>query len=156
MATSRGNRNRPPEDPGHDGQPGPIGASADGEAPSAPSPEEVRAALLPDLVRRALTAGLSGLFNTNEAVRRAVGDAMPREWVDFAVGQSERTRAEFIERLAGELARTLEGLELVEMADRFFEGRTIEVKAQIRLLPREGKLETEGLSVSTPRGRKDS
>ena len=87
-------------------------------------------------------------------MRRAVGEAMPREWVDFAVDQSERTRAEFIERLASELARTLESLELVEMADRFFEGRTIEIRAQIQVLPREGKLRARGLEVGVARERK--
>jgi hypothetical protein len=102
---------------------------------------------LPDLIRRAVTTGLSSLFNTNEVVRRAVGEAMPREWVDFAVDQSERTRAEFIERFAGELARTLESLELVEMAERLFEGRTIEIRAQIELLPRQGKFRTKRLTM---------
>jgi hypothetical protein len=102
-----------------------------------------------------ITSGLSSLFSTNEVVRRAVGEAMPREWVDFAVDQSERTRADFIERLAGELARTIESLELVEMADRLLEGRTIEIRAQIQLLPREGKVRTQRLDVSLERaGRK--
>lgn len=107
---------------------------------------------MPDLLRRALTAGLSGILSTNEAVRRAVGDAMPREWVDFAVDQSERTRSEFIERLAGEIARSLESLELVEMAERFFEGRTIDVKAQIQLLPREGRVRAKNLRVDVAGG----
>jgi len=107
---------------------------------------------LPEMLRRVITTGLSGLFTTNEVVRRAVGDAMPREWVDFAVDQSERTRAEFIERLAGELARTLESLELVEMAERLLDGRTIEIRAQIQLLPREGKVATRRLDVAMGRG----
>jgi hypothetical protein len=101
-----------------------------------------------------ITTGLSGLFTTNEVVRRAVGEAMPREWVDFAVDQSERTRAEFVERLAGELARTLESLELVEMAERLLDGRTIEIRAQVQLLPREGKLRTQQLDVGFERARK--
>jgi hypothetical protein len=109
---------------------------------------------LPDLLRRGITAGLSSLFSTNEVVRRAVGDAMPREWVDFAVDQSERTRAEFIERLAGELARTLESLELVEMAEKLFEGRTIEIRAQIQLLPREGKVRARRLDIGLEPTRK--
>lgn len=135
MATTRGNRKR---------------ASGGDSSPRASVPEAGPG--VPDLLRRALTAGLSGILNTNEAVRRAVGEAMPREWVDFAVDQSDRTRKEFIERLAGELARTLENLELVEMAERFFEGRTIEVKAQIQLLPREGRVRAKGLSVDVARG----
>jgi hypothetical protein len=107
---------------------------------------------VPELVQRAVTLGLSGLFATNEAVRRALGEAVPREWIDFAVDQSEKTRAEFIERLAGEMARTIESLELVEMAERLLEGRTVEIRAQIQLLPREGKVKTKrlDLGLSTP------
>jgi hypothetical protein len=148
MAATRGNRKRasgritdlaPTQD-----------AAASGGGGTAP--------LLPDLLRRAVTAGLSSLFNTNEVVRRAVGEAMPREWVDFAVDQSERTRAEFIERLAGEVARTIENLELVEMAERLFEGRTIEIRAQVQLLPREGKVRTKrlelGLEPTTTRSKR--
>ena len=141
MATTRGNRKRPA---GRDSSFSPT------DEMSVPE-DEARAAGMPDLLRRALTAGLSGILNTNEAVRRAVGEAMPREWVEFAVDQSERTRSEFIERLAGELARTLESLELVDMAERFFEGRTIEVKAQIQLLPREGRMRAKGVSVDVTR-----
>jgi hypothetical protein len=89
-----------------------------------------------DVVRRALTLGLSGLFTTNEVMRRAVGDAIPRDWVDFAVDQSERTRSDFIERLAGELARTIESIDLAGLAEKVLEGRVIEINAQIQLHPK--------------------
>lgn len=149
MAATRGNRKRPTT---RRTEPRTEADAAEEEPLSATG--EVRANALPELVRRVLTGGLSGLFNTNEMVRRAVGDAMPREWVDFAVNQSERTRAEFIERLAGELARTLESLELVELADRFLDGRTIEIRAQVQLLPREGKVRTRALDVAMTKGGK--
>ena len=144
MAAALGKKKR---GPGRGERPAPTdGAHAPGAEGPAPG--------LADLVRRVLTSGLSSLFTTNEVVRRAVGEAMPREWVDFAVDQSERTRAEFIERLAGELARTLESLELVEMADRLLEGRSLEIRAQIQLLPREGKVRTRRLDVSLERAGK--
>ena len=144
MAAALGKKKR---GPGRGERPGPTdGVQASGAGGPAPG--------LADLVRRVLTSGLSSLFTTNEVVRRAVGEAMPREWVDFAVDQSERTRAEFIERLAGELARTLESLELVEMADRLLEGRSLEIRAQIQLLPREGKVRTQRLDVSLERAGK--
>jgi hypothetical protein len=100
------------------------------------TPSSDRASPVFDVVRRALTLGLSGLFTTNEVMRRAVGDAIPRDWVDFAVDQSERTRADFIERLAGELARTIESIDLAGLAEKLLEGRVIEVNAQIQLHPK--------------------
>jgi hypothetical protein len=109
-----------------------------------PSPANV----VPELLRRALTFGLSGFFTTNEAVRRALGEAVPKDWIDFAVDQSERTRAEFIERLAGEIARTLEAVDLAAILERVLEGRTIDVRAQIRLLPREDGSAVEPLRFS--------
>jgi len=89
----------------------------------------------PDLARRLLALGLSGVFTTQETIRQAVGDALPRDWVDFAVSQSERTRADFLERLAGELARSLESIDLARVMQQALEGRTLEVKARIRMLP---------------------
>jgi hypothetical protein len=100
-----------------------------------PEPPD-RASPLLDVARRAITLGLSGLFTTNEVMRRALGDALPRDWVDFAVDQSERTRAEFMERLAGELARSLEALDLVEVAERLLSGRVIEINTRIQLHPK--------------------
>jgi len=92
---------------------------------------------LPDAVRRLIALGLSGVFSTQETIRQAVGDALPKEWVDFAADQSERTRAEFLERLAGELARSLETIDLARVMQQALEGRTLEVNARIRMLPDE-------------------
>ena len=58
---------------------------------------------------------------------------LPKDWIDFAVEQSDRTRAEFIERLSYEVARNLENLDLAALLSSLLEGRTLEVKAEIRL-----------------------
>jgi hypothetical protein len=108
---------------------------------------------LPDVFRKMMAMGLSGLFTTEAAVRGALGDSVPREWVDFVSEQSERTREEFAQRLAREFARILEGVDLVELADQLLEGRTIEVKAEFRLGPRDGN-EKMGQTDSQPRGPK--
>ena len=124
----------------------------DPDDPSASARPASPANVVPELLRRALTFGLSGFFTTNEAVRRALGEAVPKDWIDFAVDQSERTRAEFIERLAGEIARTLEAVDLAAILERVLEGRTIDVRAQIRLLPREdgGAVEPLRFSILRP------
>jgi hypothetical protein len=81
--------------------------------------------------------GLSGVFVTEETIRRALGDALPRDWIDFLSDQGERARADFVERLAGEIARSIESLDWVAMAERFLVGRTIELRAEFRVLPRD-------------------
>ena len=88
---------------------------------------------IPDLVRRALSAGFSGIFMTGEALREALGDSVPREWADFAADQSARTRSEFIERLSAEMGRAIEKIDWALVLAALLEGRTLEVTAQIRL-----------------------
>ena len=88
---------------------------------------------IPDLVRRALSAGFSGIFMTGEALREALGDSVPREWADFAADQSARTRSEFIERMSVELGRAIEKVDWAVVLAALLEGRTLEVTAQVRL-----------------------
>lgn len=92
---------------------------------------------VPELLRRLMGAGLSGFFVTEEAVRRALGDTMPKEWVDFAVDQSERARREFAERLSGEIARGMHGVDWADLAERLLAGHDVEIQAKVRFVPRE-------------------
>ena len=104
---------------------------------SPPAEEEDNgvAGFLPDLLRRGLTLGFTGFFLTEEAVRKALGESVPRDLMDFILNQSERTRAEFLDRLSKEFAGALSSLDPVELVKRLLEGRSIEVSAKIRLVP---------------------
>jgi hypothetical protein len=104
-------------------------------------------------MRRALSVGFSGFFLTESAVRKALGDTLPRDWVDFAVEQSERTRAEFLERLSHELARSLERVDLGAALAELLEGRTLEIRARIRLLPKPQGGARARLELAAPRRR---
>jgi hypothetical protein len=106
-------------------------AEADEEAP----PRGESAGFFPDLLRRGLTLGFTGVFMTEEAVRRALGDSVPRDLIEYFVAQSERTRAELLDRLSREFGRVLSSLDPAEVARRLLEGRTVEVKASFRLVP---------------------
>ncbi len=103
---------------------------------------------LPELMRKALTLSLSSFFVTEEAVRKALAGTLPQEWIDFAAEQSNRTRAEFVERLSAELARTLESADLASVLAQLLEGRTLEVKAEIRLQPQVGGAKKPRLALS--------
>jgi len=117
-----GKRGRGPQ---QKGRKGPGSAPSDSSGP------------LPDLLRRAMTMGLSSFFTTEEAIRKALGDTLPQDWVDFAAFQSDRARAEFLDRLVAEFGRVLENVDIAELTDQVLDGRTIEINAKIRLGPRD-------------------
>lgn len=92
-----------------------------------------------EVVRKMLALGLSGFFTTEEALRRALGDTIPQDWVDFASDQSERTRQEFSEAVAKELGNALERVDLADLLGQLFENRSVEITAKVRLLPEDGE-----------------
>jgi hypothetical protein len=88
---------------------------------------------LPDLLRRGLSLGVSGFFMTEEAVRRALGDKVPRELLEFVVAQSDRTRSDLVDALSREFGRVLAGIDPADVLRRLLDGQTIEITARIKL-----------------------
>ena len=111
---------------------------------------------LPDLLRRGLTLGFTGLFMTEEAIRRALGDSVPRDVLEFLLEQTERTRTEFLDRLSKEFGRMLSRLDPVEVARRLLEGRAIEVTAQIRFAPDERQRSSVRVQASATREEEEA
>ncbi|MFQ5416584.1 MAG: hypothetical protein ACE5FL_05970 [Myxococcota bacterium] len=95
-----------------------------------------------ELMRRIAALGLSGFFLTEEAIRKALGDTLPKDWADFAVEQSERTRREFLDRIGSEIAKSLEHIDIADVLSRLLNGHTVEVKAEFRLKPDDDRRET--------------
>jgi hypothetical protein len=89
----------------------------------------------PEALRRVLTLGFTGFFLTEEALRKALGDSVPRDVAEFVLDQSQRMRAEFLDRMSREFGKVLERIDPVELARRLLEGRTVEVSARFRLVP---------------------
>jgi hypothetical protein len=105
------------------------------EDPSeAESPRSEPGGRVPDLLRRVVGMGFSGFFLGEEVVRKALGETVPRDWVDFAAAQSERTRRELIDRVAGEIGRALDGVDLEQLAGKLLRGHAIEVTARVRFV----------------------
>lgn len=88
-----------------------------------------------EVLQRALSLGLSSLFSTQETVRKAMGEAMPPEWIDFASEQSNRARQEFIDRLSAQIEGVIQRIDVKELVESVMQGRTVEVKASIKILP---------------------
>jgi hypothetical protein len=92
--------------------------------------------LVPEFLRRAVGLGFSGFFTTEELLRKALGDNVPREWAEFAAAQTDRARTELIDRLAQELRKTLDAVDLEKLLASVLESHTIEIDARIRVSPR--------------------
>ena len=86
-----------------------------------------------------LTVGFTGFFLTEEALRKALGDSVPRDVIEFLLDQSQRMRGEFLDRISREFGRVLERIDPVEVARRLLDGRTVEVSARFRLVPEKKK-----------------
>jgi len=139
------------------------GDDADAKVESEDDASEPSGAI-PEMIRRAMAAGLSGFFMTEGALRRALGDTLPREWVDFAAAQSERTRSELIDRLGEEFGQVLHKIDIERLFEELLSGRTLEIDARIRFADRDEKQgreeppsrEARGqFALSTPEKKKD-
>ena len=117
-------------------------------SPSVEGEDDGAAGFFPDLLRRGLTLGFTGFFLTEEAVRKALGESVPRDLMDFILTQSEQTRAEFLDRISKEFAGALSALDPVEVVKRLLEGRSIEVSATIRLVPSSPEKDGPGVKLS--------
>jgi hypothetical protein len=115
----------------------PVSKNATRDVPlyddDAPGESDEEPFAVPDLIRRFAALGLSGFFTTESALRRAFGDTVPQDWLDFAAEQGERTRTELLDRVAKELSKKLEEVDLREVIEEMLDGHTIEIEAKIRV-----------------------
>lgn len=93
-----------------------------------------------EIVRRAASVGLSSLFLTEEAVRKALADTLPQDWADYLARQGQEVREDLVDRVMEELRRWLQQLDPQELPrllarsvlDQYDFTVTIDVKASPR------------------------
>jgi hypothetical protein len=124
---------------------------ADEPAEREDAEEQERLSAIPELMRRAIALGLTGFFTTEEAVRRAIGDTVPKDWTDYISESSDRTRGEFLDRLSREIAQTLKEIDLAAVLRELLEGRTLKVNAEFKLSddPKSGTQSTIQVETKT-------
>lgn len=111
--------------------------------------EGSRAGFVPEFVRKVAVAGLGAIFMTEEGIRSLAGQLkLPKEVLGYILGQAEKTKDEVGRVLSEELRRFLQSEKLREELLKLVSGMTIEVKAQIRLVPPERE---EGAPEEPPR-----
>ncbi len=114
---------------------------------------------LPEFVRKMAVAGLGALFMTEEGIRGLAGQLkLPKEALQYILAQAEKTKDDIGRVVSDELRRFLQSDKLRDEFLKVLTGMTVEVKAEVRLVPdsrrasEAPKLEVTDLSVR--RGRK--
>lgn len=119
-------------------------------------PQAGRAGFVPEFVRKVAVAGLGAIFMTEEGIRNLAGQLkLPKEVLGFILSQAEKTKDEVGRVLTEELRRFLQSEKLREEFAKLLSGMTLDVRAQIRLVPSEedAKKEAapgEGAGASKP------
>jgi len=88
-------------------------------------------ALLHEAIRRTAQVGFSSFFATEDAVRRAFSDAVPRDWVDYANRQSTDLRAEMIERMSAEFGAWLRTIDMTQIVSKLLAEHDFDLKISI-------------------------
>ena len=127
-------------------------APAQAREPASGATRSESAGIVPELLRRAVGLGFSGFFTTEEVLRKALGDTVPREWADFAAEQTDRARAELTDRLAQELRKSLDAIDPVALLAKLLETHVVEIDARIRFAPRDSTDEPGGVRFRVERG----
>ncbi len=110
-----------------------------------------RAGFVPEFVRKVAVAGLGALFMTEEGIRSLAGQLkLPKEMLGYILGQAEKTKDEVGRVVSEELRGFLQSEKLRDELLKLVSGMTIEVKAQIRLVPPDGREDEESSEAGTP------
>jgi hypothetical protein len=127
-----------PRSPDDDQKPYPDSLFGE-QAPEEEASREGRGAgFVPEFVRKVAVAGLGALFMTEEGIRSLAGQLkLPKEMLGYIVGQAEKTKDEVGRVLSEEIRGFLQSDKLREEFLKLLASMTIEVKAEVRLKPRE-------------------
>jgi hypothetical protein len=89
-----------------------------------------------DTIRKAVFGSISSLFMSEESIKGQLGE-LPRDALNYLVGQTEKTRDEFFNIVTREFRTFLDGVDLSKELPKILKGMSIEVNANIRF--KEGK-----------------
>ncbi|HUU02084.1 MAG TPA: hypothetical protein VM425_11620 [Myxococcota bacterium] len=101
-----------------------------------PALEKSQEWALPDLIKKALVAGVGALFMTEEGVRSFLGDLkLPKDVIQFVVGQASKTKQDLFKALSGELHLFLESTNFTDVMRKVLAATSIHIDATMRFVP---------------------
>ena len=105
-----------------------------GEEP--PENEKSFRGVIPDFVRKVAVAGLGAVFMTEEGIRNLAGQLkLPKEALTYVMGQAEHTKEQIGRVLSEEIRRFLQSEKLRDEFLKALAGMTVEIKAEVKLIP---------------------
>lgn len=100
-----------------------------------PSQGSVRAGVT-EFVRKLALTGLGAVFMTEEGIRSLAGQLkLPKEVLGYILSQADKTKQDVTRTVTEEVRRFLQSEKLRAEFLKLMQGMTVEVKAQIRLVP---------------------
>jgi hypothetical protein len=121
-------------------------ATDDKDAEDVLGDDEKNRGFVPDFVRRMALAGLGAVFMSEEGVRRLAGQLkLPKEALSFLLQQAEKTKDEFGRVVSDEVRKLLQSDRIRDEFLKMIAGMTIEVRAEIKLVPDRVKGEAPSL-----------
>lgn len=121
---------------------------------------------VPEFVRKMAVAGMGALFMTEEGLRGLASQLkLPKDVLTYLLAQAANTKDDISRVVSEELRRFLQSDKLRDEFLKLLSGMTVEVTAQVRLVPtheRKGKepaaspeVKITHLSAKPPRRKKD-
>lgn len=121
---------------------------------------------VPEFVRKMAVAGMGALFMTEEGLRGLASQLkLPKDVLTYLLAQAQNTKDDISRVVSEELRGFLQSDKLRDEFLKLLSGMTVEVTAQVRLVPtheRKGKepsaspeLKITHLSAKTPRRKKE-
>ncbi|MBZ4334555.1 hypothetical protein [Corallococcus sp. AS-1-12] len=127
----------------------------DDDSEQQPGRESRSGGFVPDFVRRMAVAGMGAVFMGEEGIRALAGQLkLPKEALGFLLSQAEKTKDDISRVVTEELRRFMQSEKLRDEFLKLLSGMTVEVKAQIRLVPSEKAEEAPAPEPHPPKAHK--
>jgi hypothetical protein len=95
---------------------------------------------VPELVKKAVAAGMGAVFTTEESIRRITKEMpMPKEVAGYLVNTASSTKDELFRVVAREIREFLSSVNLSEEIAKMLTTLSFEIKTEIRFIPNDEK-----------------
>ena len=114
--------------------------------------------LLPDVVRRAISAGSTAITSPEETIRRLVSEFnLPREVATYLLVQASSSKDELLRVVGQEVRRFLETVNVSGELQKLLTSLSFEIKTEIRFIPNDAAVKPDVKNkVTVKRGKDDS